>query len=94
MWRNLEYYWRLCATGLSFAILGLGGLSASLTLFNLIRLLPCSRRSKRIISQRLVHRLFRFYIGLMKAMGVLTLEVTGKQQLATSQGQVILANHP
>lgn len=94
MRRKLEYYWRLAATGLSFAIFGLGGLSASLTLFNLIRLLPCSRQSKRVISQRWVHQMFRFYIGLMKAMGVLTLDVKGREQLATSQGQIILANHP
>lgn len=94
MWRNLEYYWRLVATGLSFAIFGLGGLMASLTLFNAIRLLPRSRQSKRRISQGLVHRLFRFYIRLMKVMGVLTVDVKGKRELATSQGQVILANHP
>jgi 1-acyl-sn-glycerol-3-phosphate acyltransferase len=86
-------YWRVLATGVSFAAFGIGGLLLRVLVFPLLNLLVW-RRARRVATARGVIRLsFRAYIELMRALGVLRYEVRGLEKLERG-GLLILANHP
>lgn len=84
-------WWRVVATGFCFAVFGFGGLvGAFLAPFVLI--LPNWSSRQRMIRNS-IHYWFRFYVELMKYVGVMNLEVSGKEKLSRN-GLFILANHP
>jgi len=87
------WLWRLLATGLSFALFGLGGLLLWALVFPLQRLfggdaVTCQRRARLA-----VHYSFRTFILFMRKTGVLTLDFQDAQRLGKC-GQMIIANHP
>jgi len=87
-WRG----WRIVATGLSFALFGIGGVVLRVLVFPLMTL--CVRGPARTNAARAIIRLsFRAFVGVMRLLGVLRYEVTGLEKLARN-GQLILANHP
>lgn len=93
MLERLSLAWRIGATGLSFALFGIGGLALRLLAFPLLHLLVPGA-GRRIGAARTMIRLtFRAYIGLMRWLGVLRYEVRGLERLERS-GLLILANHP
>ncbi|HSV34480.1 MAG TPA: lysophospholipid acyltransferase family protein [Ramlibacter sp.] len=85
--------WRVLATGLCFACFGIGGLLLGIVLFPFMRLCIRDARQRARAAKAVIHHLFRFFIGLMRSMGVLTYEVRGLARLQPG-GQLILANHP
>ena len=86
-------YWRVLATGLSFAAFGIGGLVLRIAVFPCLDLLVW-RRARRVALARTVIRLtFRAYIALMRGLGVLRYEIHGLEKLERG-GLLILANHP
>jgi len=93
MLERLNHGWRVVATGLSFFCFGVGGLCLRLLVFPLLQLAVRDRRRRKRLARRAVQLSFRFFIGLMRAMGVLTWEVRGLERLQRG-GQLILANHP
>ncbi|HEY9034031.1 MAG TPA: 1-acyl-sn-glycerol-3-phosphate acyltransferase [Pseudomonadales bacterium] len=90
--RQDAYYWRLFATGLSFFNFGLGGLLLRFVVFPLVFVLPLARSRKVQINRQLVHLSYRLFVWQMKALGVLSYEVHGRQHLRP--GQLVIANHP
>lgn len=93
MAERLDLSWRVLATGLCFTCFGIGGLVLGLLVFPLISLLVRNPQRRRTVAKRVIHHAFRFFIGLMRRLGVLSYEVTGLARLRPS-GQLILANHP
>ncbi|HEY1042990.1 MAG TPA: lysophospholipid acyltransferase family protein [Telluria sp.] len=89
----LSYYWRVFATGLSFALFGLGGLLLRLVVFPLMQVLVVGQERRRLAARAVVRWAFRVYIEMMRALGVLTYEVRGIGKLDRG-GLLILANHP
>jgi 1-acyl-sn-glycerol-3-phosphate acyltransferase len=87
------YYWRLFATGLSFTAFGLGGLVLGAAITPLLRLAIWNRERRERTVRLFVHLSFRFFIGMMHRLGVLTYEVHGRQNLR-EPGQLVIANHP
>jgi len=94
MKRMFNYYWRLVCTFLSFSLFGVGGIILSITLFPLIYIAPVKRKHKIRISRRIIRISFRFFIGFMRFMRVLTYEFHGAEKLAEREGLFIIANHP
>ncbi|HBM88013.1 MAG TPA: 1-acyl-sn-glycerol-3-phosphate acyltransferase [Rhodobiaceae bacterium] len=94
MSNNLNYYWRLFATGLGFTLFGLGGIAIGFVLFPLIHLLAMntSRAQKRC--QYVVHLSFRFFIRIMKTLGILTYSIEGDECLGDKQAGIVVSNHP
>lgn len=92
--KGLNYYWRLIATGLSFAVFGLGALLITATLFPVIHLLSFNRQRANRGCQYVVHVTFRLFIHMMKLLGVLTYEIVGAEKITGDQGNLIVANHP
>ncbi len=90
---RFDYLWRLFATGLSFALFGLGGTLLSLALLVSVYLAPLHRLKKQLYSRRAISAAFRLYITLLRTLGLLTYEVHGLEHL-NKPGQLIIANHP
>ena len=85
--------WRVFATGLSFALFGIGGLFLRLALFPLLALCVRAPAPRRRAARATVRLSFRAFVGIMRWLGVLRYEVRGLDKL-DREGQLILANHP
>ncbi len=89
--RGWDRLWRVAATGLCFAVFGLGGLLLGLCLVPLLLMRDAAARQQR--ARRLVQRGFALHLGLMQRLGVMTLQVEGRERLQRD-GLLVLANHP
>jgi len=92
MWAHINHLWRWCGTAFSFFVFGLGGLLIPLVAVPILYCLPGSSERRQQRGQCLIHYVFRFYIGLMKCIGVLSYEVEGVEKLRSAK--LIVANHP
>ena len=90
---RIERLWRQFATGLCFAAFGIGSVLLGTVFFPLLRLLVRDRDAAARVARKVIRRAFRSFIGAMRALGVLTLEVHGTERLHGG-GRLILANHP
>ncbi|OQR38300.1 1-acyl-sn-glycerol-3-phosphate acyltransferase [Pseudomonas sp. T] len=87
------WLWRLFATGLCFALFGIGGLLLRVLVFPLLALLPGDALRRRTRARQTVSRLFWLFVRIMQRSGVLTYEVEGISRLGRP-GQMVIANHP
>lgn len=85
--------WRIVATGLCFSVFGLGGLLVRCVVYPLLVLLVRSPDRREAVTKALIHHLFRWFVALMRTVGVLTFEVRNVERLQR-RGLLILANHP
>ena len=90
---RLGRYWRVLATGISFAAFGIGGLLLRVLLFPLLNLLVRAPARRIGWSREVIRMAFRTFVGLMRGLGVLRYEITGLDKLNRG-GLLILANHP
>jgi 1-acyl-sn-glycerol-3-phosphate acyltransferase len=90
---RLDRAWRLCATAFSFLLFGLGGVVLWGVLYPPAALFLRDGPAKRRRTRLLMHRLFRFYVDLMRRLGLLTYEVHGGDRL-DRPGRLVAANHP
>jgi len=91
--RQDYWWWRLFATGVCFALFGLGGVLLRRVVFPAQRLCGGSPQDRQRRARRTVHHSFKLFVRMMRVLGILTLEVRGKQELG-KPGQMIIANHP
>jgi 1-acyl-sn-glycerol-3-phosphate acyltransferase len=89
LWRG----WRVLATGLSFALFGLGGLVLRVLVFPLLSLCVREPQARMRAARATIRHSFRAFVGIMNGLGVLRYEVHGLDKLDRA-GQLILANHP
>lgn len=87
------YGWRLFATGLCFALFGLGGVVLLVLIFPLLRILIWNKERQTRYAKSVVNLAFRFFVGLMRAVGIYQYEIIGQHRL-NRRGLLILANHP
>lgn len=89
----LDRAWRIVATGFCFFVFGTGGVLLGLFCVPLLFLLVRDPARRVRISRFIVHHFFRFFIGLMNFVRVLSYELHGIERLQRP-GLLILANHP
>jgi 1-acyl-sn-glycerol-3-phosphate acyltransferase len=87
------YYWRIFATGLSFSLFGVGGLVLGLLVLPCVALITPNRLERTRRCRLLVHYSFRAFIGIMRGLGVLTYDISGRQNMS-QQRLLVVANHP
>lgn len=90
---KLGRLWRVFATGLSFALFGIGGVVLRVLVFPLLALCVRDPVAHRQAAREAVRLSFRAFVGVMRGLGVLRYEVHGLSRLDRA-GQLILANHP
>jgi 1-acyl-sn-glycerol-3-phosphate acyltransferase len=94
MIRAANYIWRLGATGLAFAALGLGGFFLAWTVIPAATCMTADTRARARRAQGIIRASFRIYVGALRLLGVIRLEVEGADHLARARGALIVANHP
>lgn len=89
----LDRYWRVVATAICFVVFGIACMAMGAVALPvlLVTIKNAARRAHR--AQVLTHYTFRLFVRLMCVIGVITVEVRGRQLLRRS-GLLILANHP
>lgn len=90
----LNYGWRVLATGWCFFSFSCGGLLLTLTVFPIIYLCWRDQDQRRDRAQRAIHRAFRFFIGQMIWLGIMSVELRNAERLRQLNGVLVLANHP
>lgn len=90
---RLERAWRVVATGICFAGFGIGGLLLRVLAFPLLRVTVRDPARQAVMAKALISLTFRFFVGMMQMVGVLSVEVRGLEKLRR-QGLLIVANHP
>lgn len=90
---RLSLYWRVVATGLSFAVFGVGGLALRVVVFPVLNLMVRQPERRVVAARTVIRRAFRTYVDMMRALGVLRYEIRGLDKLERG-GLLILANHP
>ncbi len=90
---KLNRVYRMFATAICFTVFGIGGVSMGVLLVPVLVLLYREPLARARAARTLVHGFFRFFIELMRVLGVLTYELHGMEKLKR-KGLFILANHP
>lgn len=93
MAERLNRCWRMLATGLCFAVFGCGGLVVRCVVYPVLLLVVRQPQYRQHLSQSVIHYSFRWFVALMRGLGVLSYEVRGMEHLQR-RGLLILANHP
>lgn len=93
MLEHLNYLQRLIATALSFSVFGIGGLILRVLVFPILALTTPDKTLRRHRSRRIISTTFRWFVNMMRALGILTYEISGHDKLG-QPGQLIIANHP
>lgn len=94
MMARLDKAWRLAATAISFLLFGLGGLVLAILVFPLFNLFVRDPARREFVAQQTVHSVWRFYVRIMVALGVLSYETKGAHLLKQERGTLVIANHP
>jgi 1-acyl-sn-glycerol-3-phosphate acyltransferase len=91
---RLERLWRQFATGISFALFGIGGLLLAALVFPAVNLIFRDRTQRARIAQRVVHVTWRMFLRIVVAMRVLDFDADGAAVLRGESGTLVIANHP
>lgn len=91
--KKIDQYWRIVATGLSFAIFGIGGLILTIFCFPIISFLSRSEEIRVDRTQKVIHHTFRFFFWIMISLGLFDVRIEGKEKLKEGPF-LILSNHP
>ncbi|WP_417514741.1 lysophospholipid acyltransferase family protein [Minwuia sp.] len=93
--KQIDYLWRLFATGVSFLIFGVVGLVFSVTFFPAINLIYRSdRQFRQEMARRAIASSWKVYLKFMSILGVLELKFEGIAELQSDQGVIVISNHP
>ena len=86
-------WWRVAATGFSFAGFGVGGLLLGVVVFPLLNLLVRHHRRRARLARWTIRHIFRFFVAMICGLGLCSVEVRGRERLQR-RGLLILASHP
>ncbi len=86
-------WWRIGATGFSFAGFGIGGLVLGAVVFPLLLVIVRHHERRSALARCAIHHLFRLFVALICGLGLCSLEVRGRERLQR-RGLLILASHP
>jgi 1-acyl-sn-glycerol-3-phosphate acyltransferase len=89
----VDRLWRIVATGFCFFVFGTAGLLLGLVCVPALFVFFRDEKRRMRASRFIVHHFFRFFIGLMNFVRVLSYDLTGMEKLQRP-GLLILANHP
>lgn len=91
---QVNYAWRLLGTGFSFLCFFGGGLILTMTVFPLIALAILNERRRVEAVQAVIHYVFRGFVAMLEAIGILKLTILNADRLRDGKGRLIIANHP
>lgn len=92
--KYLDYYRRLFGTAVSFAVFGVAGLVMGLILFPFLFVFIRDDVARQRVARRLIGRAFGAFVRMMKCLGVLSFEISGRENMDEAPNHLIIANHP
>ena len=92
--RAASHAWRVPATGLAFAIFGLGGFLLAVTLFPVVAFFTRDRETRKRRTRAIIRRCFQGFVLLMLYLGVIRVAILDRAALAACRGKIIISNHP
>ncbi len=92
--RYFDRGWRIIASGFCFLFFFTGGLLISTLIFPVLHLWPGSQYKKCRRVRYCVHMVFRFFITMMRAFGLISLNTHNIELLQDARSGLVLANHP
>jgi len=93
MINKLFMFWRIAATGFSFALFGFGGLILGLALALGVYPLPVDRSKKQSLTRKSIRGLLWIYVRTMRWLGLLRFDIDPRLA-ERSSGRLYIANHP
>lgn len=94
MFKRINYLWRVIATGICFALFGLGGLVLSILVLPAQRLFIQNIQQQKKVARKTVHYTFKFFISFMSLVGIFRFDLAKAQALKSLNGHLVMANHP
>lgn len=93
--RNRLFYIYGCAGKLfCYLFFGVGAMVLALVVFSVERLLVHPKDRFQKVARRTTSYVFKFFIGMMRVMGLVRVKVDGKEALWNMKSKVVVANHP
>lgn len=90
----LAFQARRLATGLSWAVFGIGGLALTLTWFHWLNFSEKDPERRVLRARRTISSSFRLFLAFMRAIGVADIDASALRSLREKKGAVIASNHP
>jgi 1-acyl-sn-glycerol-3-phosphate acyltransferase len=94
MIRHLGQGWRICASGIAFAVFGIAGILVSLLVFPVLFLLPLGRVRRARLARALIAKSFWLFTRLLAALRLIRPQLASIPDFQAGIGSVIIANHP
>ncbi|MDR0535648.1 MAG: 1-acyl-sn-glycerol-3-phosphate acyltransferase [Puniceicoccales bacterium] len=91
--RRLDVFWRIAATGFSFAVFGIFALVLACAVFPLFRTV-CKKHQRRYLAQWGIQRSFVLFVAMLRGLRLLDFHVENAELLKMDAGCVIVSNHP
>lgn len=91
---SVNRLWRIAATGVCFALFGLGGLLLSVVWFNILLIFVRDTTRRRRIARRSIAASFRLFLTMTRVLGVLDYRMDWVDLLRQERGCLVVANHP
>ncbi len=91
--QHLDRGWRLVGTALSFLAFGVGAVIGFICV-PILTLVIRNRQRRHRITRRFVHAGYALHVAIMRSVGVLTYDVSGRENIQDLNGCLIVANHP
>ena len=91
---DINYVWRVIATGLCFSIFGIGGLILGAVIIPVILLFIGEVHKKKAVAQHAISLSFRLFVFALSSTGLMIFKFEHLEKLKEDQGCLIIANHP
>jgi len=90
----ISYAWRLLWTLVAVAVLMFGGFVIAVTLVPVATVFVRDEPARNRRTLSIIHQSFRAYVTMLRAFGILRLEIVGGSKLSRCKGKLVVANHP
>ncbi len=92
--QQLNKLWRIIATGLCFALFGIGALVLTFVIFPLMTFSTRDAEQRKLRVQKIIQSAFSLFCRTMKLSRAIDYRFDNIEQLQTDRHCLILANHP
>lgn len=90
----IRFQIRRLATGMGWAVFGLGALSLALTWFPCLNLFVRNKKARVRTARKTISASFKLYFNFLKLIGAMNYDTDSVHELNKVKGSIIIANHP
>ncbi|MDA7746961.1 1-acyl-sn-glycerol-3-phosphate acyltransferase [Psychromonas sp.] len=91
---KLNKQWRVFATGMCFALFGIGGLALTFIIILILTFSIKNKESRELRVQKTIQTSFFLFCETMRITGAIGYKIIGAEKLKADRNCIIVANHP